>query len=64
MGQKGRKHIEQHYNLDKQNDRLIEIYRSLLKQGSAFFGLLASLPTLLRRILTLSLCEIAWLPIP
>ena len=29
MGQRGRKHIEEFSNLDKQNDRLIEIYRSL-----------------------------------
>jgi colanic acid/amylovoran biosynthesis glycosyltransferase len=30
MGQKGRKHVEEFNNLDKQNDRLIELYRSLL----------------------------------
>jgi colanic acid/amylovoran biosynthesis glycosyltransferase len=30
MGDKGRKHIEKYYNLDKQNDRIVEIYRSLL----------------------------------
>jgi len=30
MGQKGRKHIEEFNNLDQQNDRLIEIYRSLV----------------------------------
>jgi colanic acid/amylovoran biosynthesis glycosyltransferase len=37
MGQKGREHIDEHYNIDKQNDRLIEIYQSL-KQGTAFFA--------------------------
>ena len=30
MGQRGRKHIEHHNNLEKQTDRLIEIYRLLL----------------------------------
>jgi colanic acid/amylovoran biosynthesis glycosyltransferase len=33
MGQQGRKHIEQFNNLDRQNDRLVEIYQCLLKQG-------------------------------
>ena len=46
MGEKGRKHIEEHYNLDKQNDRLIEIYRSLLKPGSMFISSLAWLLSL------------------
>jgi colanic acid/amylovoran/stewartan biosynthesis glycosyltransferase WcaL/AmsK/CpsK len=33
MGQRGRQHIEQFNNLDRQNDRLVEIYKCLLKQG-------------------------------
>jgi colanic acid/amylovoran biosynthesis glycosyltransferase len=30
MGRKGREYVEEHYDLDKQNDRLVEIYRRLL----------------------------------
>jgi colanic acid/amylovoran biosynthesis glycosyltransferase len=45
MGQKGRKHIEEFNDLEKQNDRLIEIYRTLLEQGSTSISSLASLPS-------------------
>jgi colanic acid/amylovoran biosynthesis glycosyltransferase len=31
MGRKGRKYVEEHYDIDKQNDRLVEIYRGLLE---------------------------------
>jgi colanic acid/amylovoran biosynthesis glycosyltransferase len=31
MGRKGRKYVEEHYDLDKLNDRLVEIYRRLLE---------------------------------
>jgi len=34
MGQKGRKHVEKYHSLDKQNDRLVEIYRHLLEGDS------------------------------
>jgi len=51
MGLKGRKHIEEHYNLDRQNDRLVKIYRSLLKHGSAFLFSLALLGSLLQEYL-------------
>ncbi len=30
MGRKGRKYVEQHYDIDKLNDRLVEIYQQLL----------------------------------
>jgi colanic acid/amylovoran biosynthesis glycosyltransferase len=63
MGQKGRKHIEEHYDLDKQNDRLIEIYRSLLKQRSAFPFLPALLVPFLEEYLPFFV-EIAWLTVP
>ena len=32
MGQKGRNHVEEYHNLDKQTDRLVEIYRQLLEE--------------------------------
>jgi colanic acid/amylovoran biosynthesis glycosyltransferase len=31
MGQKGRKHVEEHYDINKLNDRLVEIYQRLLE---------------------------------
>jgi colanic acid/amylovoran biosynthesis glycosyltransferase len=31
MGRKGQKYVEEHYDIDKQNDRLVEIYRQLLE---------------------------------
>jgi colanic acid/amylovoran biosynthesis glycosyltransferase len=31
MGRKGRKYVEEHYDIDKQNDRLVEIYQRLLE---------------------------------
>jgi colanic acid/amylovoran biosynthesis glycosyltransferase len=31
MGRKGRKYVEEHYDIDKLNDRLVEIYQQLLK---------------------------------
>jgi glycosyltransferase involved in cell wall biosynthesis len=33
MGRRGRAHIEAHYDIDAQNDRLVEIYRELLREG-------------------------------
>ena len=30
MGRKGRKYVEEHYDIDKLNDRLVEIYQRLL----------------------------------
>jgi colanic acid/amylovoran biosynthesis glycosyltransferase len=36
MGRKGRKHIEEHNNIDKQIDRLTEIYRLLLEDRFPF----------------------------
>jgi colanic acid/amylovoran biosynthesis glycosyltransferase len=36
IGERGRSYVEQHHDLDKQTDRLIEIYRSLLEEGSPF----------------------------
>lgn len=36
MGERGRKHIEDHHDLDKQTDRLLEIYRSLLEERFPF----------------------------
>jgi colanic acid/amylovoran biosynthesis glycosyltransferase len=32
MGRKGRAYVEEHYNLDKLNDRLVEIYRQLVNK--------------------------------
>jgi colanic acid/amylovoran biosynthesis glycosyltransferase len=31
MGRKGRNYVEEHYDIDKQNDRLVEIYQRLLE---------------------------------
>ena len=36
MGQRGRRHIEENNNMDKQIDRLIEIYRLLLEDRFPF----------------------------
>ena len=30
MGRAGRRYVEEHYDIDKLNDRLVEIYRKLL----------------------------------
>ena len=32
MGRAGRAYVEEHYNIDKLNDRLVEVYRQLLSQ--------------------------------
>jgi colanic acid/amylovoran biosynthesis glycosyltransferase len=32
MGRKGRAYVEEHYDIDKLNDRLIEIYRQLVSR--------------------------------
>jgi colanic acid/amylovoran/stewartan biosynthesis glycosyltransferase WcaL/AmsK/CpsK len=49
MGQRGRKHIEEHNHIEKQTDLLVELYRLLLEkpfglrkgQEASFFGRLA-----------------------
>jgi colanic acid/amylovoran biosynthesis glycosyltransferase len=35
MGRRGRRHIERHYDIERLNDRLVEIYRELLEDPCA-----------------------------
>jgi colanic acid/amylovoran biosynthesis glycosyltransferase len=36
MGRKGRKYVEERYDLDKLNDRLVEIYQGLLHGAQSY----------------------------